>query len=77
MNLNTSEQKETAANEREFSAEELIAEISAAVRDYFLCGQKTIKDGLELNFYNGQTFLLTVKESVGVPRRGGMELIET
>ncbi len=57
-----SSQRLEAMFEGKISAEDLIREIEPLIKDYFVGDFKITKEGLELKFLNGQTFILTISE---------------
>jgi len=63
-NSDDSTQRLKAMFEGKISAEDLIREIEPLIKDYFVGDFAITKEGLELKFLNGQTFILTVSEKV-------------
>lgn len=56
------QKRKSDAEEEHFSAEELKAEVYLALKDCFEASIQTEKDGIDLHFFNGQHFVVTVEE---------------
>ncbi|MGN0812592.1 MAG: hypothetical protein ACI4MQ_03680 [Candidatus Coproplasma sp.] len=54
--------KKQLANEQKIEREQLLQEIEPLVKEYFICNVALTEEGLQLNFSNGQSFVLIVKE---------------
>ena len=46
----------------EITEQELLEEMYLAIKDYFVVACNKERDGLTMDFPNGQSFLLTIKE---------------
>ena len=51
-----------AKKEPNFTAQSLIVELQAAINDYFYTQTRVVGNGLRLQFPNGQSFKITIKE---------------
>ena len=54
--------KRELSNEQ-IESKQLLQEIEPLIKEYFICDVALTKEGLQLNFSNGQSFVLTVKEN--------------
>lgn len=55
--------KRQLANEK-IEGEQLLQEIEPLIKDYFVCNVELTQEGLRLDFGNGQSFVLLIKETV-------------
>ena len=55
--------KKQLANEQKIEGEQLLQEIEPLIKDYFICNVALTEEGLRLDFSNGQSFVLSIKEN--------------
>lgn len=55
--------KRELSNEQKIEGEQLLQELEPLIYEYFVCGVERTQEGLKLNFSNGQTFVLYIKEN--------------
>lgn len=55
--------KKQLANEQRIESEQLLQEIEPLIKDYFVCNVALTEEGLMLDFGNGQSFVLSIKEN--------------
>lgn len=65
-NLTTEEKEAIAAahNENHVESKEILSELLPLLNDYFLAEINECKEGISLNLYNGQNFILSVSENL-------------
>lgn len=55
--------KKQLANEQRIKSKQLLQEIEPLIKDYFVCNVALTEEGLQLDFCNGQSFVLSIKEN--------------
>ncbi|MGN1373275.1 MAG: hypothetical protein ACI4VK_04430 [Candidatus Coproplasma sp.] len=54
--------KRQLSSEQKIEEEQLLQEIEPLIKDYFVCNVEPTQEGLRLNFANGQSFVIQIKE---------------